>query len=119
MNERETVVFITPKGRTVKAYTYLTELEYRALQNPYFRTAEEFPKQLIDDKGLKAAILDTVNNLTIKTLIVELDSKKDGQDGFNLLDAFLSLPKSESRFIIKKLNEITSDEEKEEEKKTN
>lgn len=118
MTPRETRDIVTPAGNKLTVYTYLTGRETRELQTPYLKTAEEYPKATIDDKGLRAAIYEAVQNLTLKMLIVSFNDKTDGQDGFVLNDAILDLPSQEFNFIVRKLNEITAPPDAEE-KKTN
>jgi hypothetical protein len=64
---RETKTIQTPLGHTVVLYTYITGREARELQTPYLKTSEEFPKALIDEKGLRAASYQAVQDLTLKT----------------------------------------------------
>jgi hypothetical protein len=120
---RETREIVTPAGHTLVLYTYLTGREVRELQTPYLKTSEEFPKDVIDTKGLRAASFQAVQNLTIKTIIVSFDGKKDGDtisetEKFNLLDTILDLPAAETNFIIKRINEVVSPPADEEQKKT-
>ena len=119
MNQRETKEITTPAGHVVIIHTYLTGREARDLQVPYLKTSEEFPADLIAEKGVRAASFQAVQNLTFKTLIVSFDGKTDGTDGFNIIDAILDLPQPEFRFIVKCMNETISDPDAEAQKKTN
>jgi hypothetical protein len=109
---------VTPAGHTLSVYTYVTGKEARALRAPYLKQADEYPREMIDEKGLRASVLETVENLTLKTLIVSFDGKTDGQDGFDLLDTLLSLPSTELKAITTALNSVIAEAESEE-KKTN
>ncbi|HEX3861301.1 MAG TPA: hypothetical protein VHY35_06365 [Stellaceae bacterium] len=118
MIDRETREILTPRGHTLKVYTYITGKEARALRAPYLRQADELPKSVIDEKGLRASIYETVENLALKTIVVTFDGKHDGLDDFDLLETLLTLPASEFKFITTAINEIIGDGENEE-KKTN
>src|ERR1700704_1825611 len=117
MNDRETKEVITPAAHTLRVYTYITGKEARALRAPYLKQADEYPREMIDEKGLRASVMETVENLTLKTLIVSFDGKTDGQDGFDLLDTLLSLPSTELKAITAALNAIMAEAESEEKKK--
>src|ERR1700709_1108763 len=100
MPDRETKEITTPKGHKLVVYTYITGQEYQALRAPYLKKAEEFPSESIDEKGLRAALMESIENLTLKTLVASFDGKTDGEDGFDLLSAILTLPSSEFKFVI-------------------
>jgi hypothetical protein len=116
---RETREITTPGGHTLSIHTYLTGREARDLQVPYLKTSEEYPKEIIDAKGIRAASFQAVQNLSLKTIIVSFDGKKDGDDGFDLVETVLDLPTSEFKFIVQRINEVISDPEGEDQKKTN
>lgn len=116
---RETKDFKTPTGHTIVVKTYLTGREARDLQTPYLKTSEEFPKEVIDAKGLRAACYQAVQDLTLKTVIVSFDGSTQGLDGFDVIETILNLPATETNFIMKSINDIISPPDADEEKKTN
>jgi hypothetical protein len=116
MSDRETKEITTPRGHTLVINTYITGREARALRVPYLKQADEFPKEMIDEKGLRASISETAQNLALKMVIVSFDGKKDGADGFDLVDVLLSLPTPEFKFIVNTIDAVMLADE--EQKKT-
>lgn len=122
--ERETKSVTTPGGHAVVLKTFLTGREARALQTPYLKSADEFPKDQIADVGLRASIFAATQNLTLNTIIVSFDGKKDGEviEGteakFNLVETLLDLPASEFKFIVATANAVVANPDADEQKKT-
>jgi hypothetical protein len=121
MSDRETKEITTPAGHKLVLYTYVTGLEKRQLMYPFFREASDFGDDVLKVKGKAGAIHDATQDLALRSIIVSADGKKDDavEGGpFSLVDWVLSLPASETDFIIKAVNEVTNDHAFEPEKKT-
>lgn len=122
MESRETKDITTPGGHVIVLNTYITGHEKRALQYPYFKEAADFKPEILAEKGKAGAIFEATQDLALKTVIVSVDGKKDGDavEGgtFSVVGFVLNLPSRESSFIIKAINDVTSDREFEAEKKT-
>jgi hypothetical protein len=119
--ERETRTFTTPAGHELVVYSYITGLERRQLQYPYFREGSEgFNESDLKLKGKAGAVRDEAQDLALNLIIVSIDGHKSGDtvDGplFTAAAYVLGLPSKESAFIIKKIDEITSDRDYEEKK---
>lgn len=122
MSERETKEITTPGGHVIVLNSYITGREKRALQFPYFKEAADFKPEILAEKGKAGAIFEETQNLALKTVIVSVDGQKDGDaiEGgtFSVVEFVLNLPSRESSFIVKAINDVTSDKEFEAEKKT-
>lgn len=120
--ERETKEVTTPSGHTLVLKTYLTGREKRVLQFPYFKEASDFKPEVLAEKGRAGAIFEETQDLALKTVIVSVDGKKDGDQSdsgpFSVVDWVLNLPSAEFNFVVKAINDVTADRAFEEEKKT-
>ncbi len=106
---RETISVTTPAGAVIVLNAYVTGREKRSITNIFFQ------KELSE-----AAQYNQAEDLALKTIIVSIDGKKEGDqvDGkpFSIIDAVLSMKASETKFIISKVNEISSEKASEEKK---
>lgn len=122
MNERETSSFTTSKGNILVVKTYLTGRELREIQHPYFRQAENFTAQEVNEKGLSGSRYEASQNTGFKIVVVSINGNKDGDmvDGvkFSVVDFILDLPSTEFNEIVKGTDAIIKDGKNTEEKKT-
>lgn len=110
---RETKTIQTPSGKTIVLNSYITGRERRALTNVYLSGGLNFDFTGENVKGLDAALVDKAQDLAFRTVIVSFDGHKDGDtvDGkqFSIVDAILDLHDADTQFIIKAVNEVTTD----------
>jgi hypothetical protein len=117
---RETKTIKTPTGHEVVLNAYVTGRERRALTNVYLSGGLDFNFDSKNVKGLDATLIDKAQNLAWNTVVVSFNGKKDGDvfegKAFSIVDAILDLPDVDTQFIIKAVNEITSDKDFEQKK---
>ncbi len=106
---RETISVTTPAGAAIVLNAYVTGREKRAITNIFFQ------KELSE-----AAQYNQAEDMALKTVIVSIDGKKDGDqvDGktYSIVDAVLSMKASESKFILAEVNKVSSEKSTEEKK---
>ena len=115
---RETKEITTPSGAKIALNTYITGRDRRKLRNIYLRDEKELDATSVKEKGAKGTMFEEAQDLALKTVVVSINGKKEGQDGFSIVDFILDLPSKEFEFVIKAVNDVTSDKI-DEEKKTN
>ena len=122
--DRETKEIVLPKsGDKFVVHTYITGGEELAITRFYLKTTEELDPAMIKEKGQKSTIFEETQKLAFKFVVVSVNGKKEGDkqpDGrrFSMIDYIMDLRKSDYEFLVKKINEITRDEEAQAEKKT-
>lgn len=106
---RETISVTTPGGSVIVLNSYVTGREKRAITNVFFQ------KELSD-----GAQYNQAEDLALKTVIVSIDGKKEGDqiDGkpYSIVDAVLSMKASESKFVLQEVNKVSSEKATEEKK---
>ena len=110
--ERETKTFQTPLKHEVIIHTYVTALERREIQAPFFRNAEDFNAEQIKKFGSKGVSMREMEDVAIQKVVVSIDGDKT-----EILPRILAMPTEEFDFIKKEINAVTADK-KFEEKKT-
>lgn len=109
--DRETKTYTTPLGKqeiVVKAY--VIGREKRLIEN-VFLGGEASLNVSGELKGLRASVVDEAQNLAWRTIVVSIDGKKDGVEGFNVVDEILNMRSGDYNFVLQLVNAITKDEE--------
>lgn len=108
--ERETKKITLPITKTeVEINTYVTGREKRALTNLYLGGDINYDIDSQKVKGLNMEIVDKAQDLAWKTVVVSFGGKKDGDDGFSIVDAILDLRAEDYQFVVDAVNEVTTD----------
>lgn len=116
--ERETKSFTTTGNNTFVVKTYLTGREMREINRVFFKKADDFTADEIATAGVSGSQYEQCQNEGFKNVIVSINGKKNGDEGFVVLDFILDLPNKEFQEVVKAVNEITTDARNSEEKKT-
>ena len=112
MPERPTITVVTPTGITVRLNEYITGREKRALTNVFLTGDLTFSADAGQVKGLKGSMVETAEDLAIKTVVVSVDGKTD-----DIVNSVLNLRSEDYAFVVKEINKITADLKGEELKK--
>ena len=123
---RENITFTTPSGQnTLVLNSYITGREKRAISAVYLKEVGDLTQEEVKAKGHRGAIIEAVQDLTIRSVVVSVNGKKDGDDlgngiKFDVVNYLLDLRSSEYDAVSKKINEIVKDADASEsgEKKT-
>lgn len=107
--ERETKIVTSPSGNKIELKTYITGREKRELTNIYFESKIDYNAETKDVKGFNAAIVDKAQDLAFRLIIVSIDGKKDGADGFSVVSAILDMRSADYEFIVAEVNKVTED----------
>jgi len=111
--ERETKTYRTPIGnQEVVVKAYLIGREKRAIENIYIAGNDN----LTLDKegslsGIRVNLVDKAQDLGWRTVLVSIDGKVDGVDGFNIVEEVLNMRSSDYDFVVQMVNAIARDEE--------
>ena len=117
--ERETKTIILPITKIeIEINTYVTGREKRALTNLYLGGNLDYDMDNQKVKGLNMEIVDKAQDLAWKTVVVSFGGKKEGEDGFSIVDAILDLRAGDYQFVVDAVNEITTDKSFEKKKTT-
>jgi hypothetical protein len=117
-NTRETKEVITPvEKHTLVLNTYITGREKRQLQNVYLEgKGIDFNADQKTVTGLRADLVDKATDLAWRIIVVSFDGKKDGVDGFNVVDAILDLRAEDYNFVVATVNDTVTDKDFQEKK---
>jgi len=118
--ERETKTYTTPLGkREIVVKSYLIGREKRLIENIFLQGDGGISVDTTGGvKGLSANLVDEAQNLAWRTIIVSLDGKKDGENGFNIVDEILDMRAGDYDFILRIVNAVTNDTDFTEKKST-
>ena len=103
--DRETTTFKSPAGNEYVLKAYITAREARTIKQSLLGQlggAEE-------TASAKYNALMESQNATLKTVIISVDGKKDGVDGFSLIDFLLDLRETDFKSVLAKVDEIVAD----------
>lgn len=120
--ERETKTFTTPISKqSVVVKTYLTGREKRALTNVFLQGGLSFNADTKNVSGIDFKLVDQEQDLTLRTVIVSIDGKKDGEavEGsapFSVVDAVLDMRAEDMEAVVKEINAVKGDASFEEKK---
>lgn len=111
--ERETIEVTTPVGKHVLVLnTYITGREKRLLQNVYLEGNLNFDTEGKRVEGMKMdALVNKATDLAWRLVVASFDGKKDGVEGFNVVEAILDLQQKDYSFVLAKVNAVTGDED--------
>ena len=108
---RETKIIIAPVSKKeIVVKSFITGREKRELNALYLREAENFTEEQ-KVNGVRAAILQAVQDLQFKTLIVSVDGKSE-----DIVNSILDLQSKDFLFVVDVMNKIINDESFEEKK---
>jgi hypothetical protein len=117
--ERETKKVTLPITKTeIEINTYVTGREKRALTNLYLNGDINYDVDSKKVNGLNMEIVDKAQDLAWRTVVVSFNGKKDGEDGFSIVDAILDLRAEDYLFVVDTVNDVTSDKSFEKKKTT-
>lgn len=114
--EREIKTVTTPSGHKVELKSYITGREKRELTNIYFQSKIDYNAETKDVKGFNAEIVDKAQDLAFRLIIVSFDGKKDGVDGFSVVNAILDMRSADYEFVVAQVNKVTEDKDFEQKK---
>ena len=108
--DRETKTITTPVGKQViEIKTYLIGREKRALQNVFVSSKMNVSAESQSVSGFDVATINQAQNLAWNTVIVSIDGKKDGVDGFSVVEAILDMRSEDYDFVVNSINELTAE----------
>lgn len=109
---RETKAIKTPvSAHEIVILTYLTGREKRTLTNVYLDEKLNYDAESKKVEGISPASINRAQDVAWKTVIVSFDGKKDGENGFSVVDAVLDLRSEDYNFVVAEVNAITSDKD--------
>ena len=98
-SDRETIEYTASNGKILVLKSYITAREKREIDTALVKSFNENDKYL--------AVIES-QNATLKNVIVSYDGKKDGVDGFNIIETLLDLKSSIFNEIKAKIDEVLS-----------
>ena len=110
--DRETKVFKTPIGnQEVVVKAYLIGREKRALENVFIGQGNNLSIGADSVRGVDAGMVDEAQNTAWRAVIVSIDGKKQGVDGYDVVEDILNMRSADYQFIVKMVNAISNDED--------
>lgn len=111
--ERETKTLTTPGGKEFILKTYVTGREARQLQAIFLDkvSLKQTPEGQTME-GLKGSAAAEAEDLAVKLIVISFDGSED-----DLINRILDLPNTDTDFIKKTINEVTSPKDDAEKKK--
>ena|SRR3989344_4719987 len=119
--DRETKTITTPIGnRVVELKAYLIGREKRAINNAYLQGKSlSFNMEENEVRGIEGSLVERAEDIALRTVIVSIDGKTDGAEGFNLVEEILNMHSADYAAIVAAVNAVTSDKDFTQEKKAN
>lgn len=105
--QRETTSFKLSNGDELVVRSYMTMGENRKLQGIILREADALTPEQLQSGGVKGTNYQEAQDYSFKTLIVSVNGKIDGQDGFSLLGYLMALPSEVGKEVVKFIDEIS------------
>lgn len=102
-NERETITITTPiTQKVIVIKSYLTGLEKRAITNASIPTSIDYNNE-DGVKGMNPVqIMNAAEDATLRNVIISID----GVEVSDVVNAILSLPSTDSDFVLKEVKNI-------------
>jgi hypothetical protein len=107
--QRETKTIKTPAGNELVLLSFITGREQRQLTSVYLDNGVSVDPVTGAVQGIKNAIITQGQDLSWKLVIVSFNGKKDGVDGFNIVEAILDLSSDETNFVTTEVDKIVND----------
>ena len=109
MDTRETKIIKTPSGIAVELKTYLIGREKRDLSSAFLGAGINFSVDSQEVKGIDAAAINKAQEIAWRTVVVSIDGKKDGDEGFDLVNAILDMRGEDYDAVVAGVNEVTTE----------
>ena len=106
---RETKTVKTPAGNELVLIAYITGREQRQLTSLYMNNGVTVDPVTGVIQGIKNDLIIQGQDLSWRLIIQSFNGKKDGVEGFNLIDTILDLSSDETNFITSEVDKVIGD----------
>jgi len=111
--DKTTITITTPVDKKIVVLkSFINGREKRALTSVFLNGEIDFSADAKNIKGIKGSLIETAEDLSIKTIVISVDGKSD-----DVVNAVLNMHSQDYTFIIGEINKITADVGGEEVKK--